>query len=614
MDEAIIIPCILLAGVFCQFLSWLLRIPAILFLLAFGILAGPVAGWLQPQEQFGDFLKHFISLSVALILFEGSLELDASKLKVVGTTVRKLITVGVMVTGIGSGLALHLFFDVEWEISLLFGCLMTVSGPTVVQPMLRSTRPSLRVAETLRWEGILVDPIGAVLTVLAYEFVYILHAGEPGVHFFTLLFSILLTGLAGGYLIGKGFGVLLRYHLIPEHLQNATVLALVVGLFVFSNQIAEESGLISVTVAGITLRNMKGLHLTPLITFKESVSVILISTLFLLLASQLNLQDIAKLGWAAPVLLVCTLQFIVRPLCVMASTVGEEYTAGEKTVLSWVAPRGIVAAVVASLLAGKLEGMGFKGTDVLVEAIFIVILGTVAFESLTLRPLAVWLKVALPTPRGILIVGSNEVARLFAKTLEAHKFRVTLADSSRSGIREARLAGLKTYLGNPMSEHAEANLNLIGVGKALMLTEDLEENVLCALHFSHEIGRDNVYRIHTDETKDRNIRGDFSHLYRGYPLFDKGITINKVRELIQNGATFKATSLTAEFGLKNWEELYKDKAHPFFAVSSKGEIQFFVEDGVFVPSPGWTVVSLQFAEKEAQTSSESSSNREKNDE
>lgn len=597
MHEVFIIPCILLAGFFCQYLSWRLRVPAILFLLITGVLAGPFTGWLQPEEQFGDMLKYFISLSVAVILFEDSLALEAPKLKMVSSSVRRLITSGVIITGVGSGLTMHFLFEVQWEVSFLFGCLMTVSGPTVIQPMLRSMRPTARVAETLRWEGLLVDPVGAVLSILAYEIIFILYRGGGGFDFFVLLVTILATGLTGGYLVGKGLGLMLRYHLIPEHLIDAAALAFVASVFIFSNAIAEESGLISATVAGIVLRNMKGLHLDPLMNFKESISLILLSTLFLILAAQLDVEHIMKMGWVTPTLLVLVLQFLIRPLCVFTCTTGEGYSIREKIVMSWMAPRGIIAVVVASLLANKLDILGLEGTEVLIDSVFIVILGTVAFESLTLRPLSIWLGVAEPTPRGVLVIGSSDVARAMAKIMQEKGIPVTLADASRSGIRQAKLAGLNTYLGNPMSEHAGAHLNLVGIGKALMLTDDLEENVLCSLHFSHELGRNNVYRIHTNEGKDRNIRHDLSHLYRGYPLFGKGVTVRKIRELLRKGAPFKATPLTEEFEFEDWKNKYHGKAYPFFAFKKDEEIQFFVEDGVFTPEEGWTVVALWADEK-----------------
>lgn len=270
---------VVLVGAACQWAAWRLRLPAILFLLLAGILGGPVAGWLEPDALFGPLLFPFISLAVAVILFEGSLSLRFSEIRGLEQVVRRLLTGGLLITWAVAALAAHFLAGLGWALATLFGALMVVTGPTVIMPMLRTVRPSARVAGILRWEGILVDPIGALLAVLVFELVVSAGAGNALGHTLAVFAETLvvgtMTGLLGGWLLGEA----LRRDWFPPYLVNAETLALVFGVFALADLLADESGLLAVTVMGLWLGNRRGIPVEQIVEFKESLSLLLITVL-----------------------------------------------------------------------------------------------------------------------------------------------------------------------------------------------------------------------------------------------------------------------------------------------------------------------------------------------
>ena len=472
MNNDILLAGLVVAGAACQWFSWWTRIPAILYLLILGVVVGPLTGKLDAEQLLGDSFFPFISLSVAVVLFEGSLSLNFRELKHIGRVIRNLVTIGCVVTCVMCTLSAGLLTDVRWGIAAIFGAIMTVSGPAVIAPMLRTVRPTPRVGRILKWEGILIDPIGATLTVLVYEFLLSYYSGDENLQSVFIVFvKIVAVGLFSGGFVGYIYGLLLRRHLVPEFLQNVTTLGLVFLVFTGSNMVAHESGLLAVTVMGMVLGNMKNVDLRLMLHFKETLSLLLISSLFILLASRLELQGFIDLGWGGVALLLIV-QFVIRPLVVIICSRGSDLEFGEKVLLSWIAPRGVVAAAVASLIAMRLESIGMKDAPMLVSLTFLVILGTVTFECLTASRIARRFKATEPDSRGVLIAGCNPVARAIAESLKKNDFRVLMGDDSRSDVAEARMAGLDVYYGNMVSEHAEHNLDMIGLGKMMAITPD----------------------------------------------------------------------------------------------------------------------------------------------
>jgi NhaP-type Na+/H+ or K+/H+ antiporter len=379
------IAAILLVGVGAQWLAWWLGLPAILPLLAVGIIAGPVTGWLNPDRLLGELLFPMVSLGVAVILFEGALTLRFAEIRGQARVVRNLVSFGALINWLLIALATRVCMDLPWSMALLFGALVVVTGPTVIVPMLRTVRPTARIAELLRWEGIVIDPIGALLAVLVFEFIVASGEGQALLHTLATFAKILAIGVLLGAFAGWLLGLMLRGHWVPEYLRNVTTLAAWCGrAFALANAVESESGLLAVTVMGMWLANMKRVPLDEVIDFKETLTVLLISVLFIVLAARLRFSDLVPLGWGAlGVLLVA--QFVARPLKILATTWGSTLKWQEKALLAWIAPRGIVAAAVSAIFALQLERLGHAEARTLVALTFLVILVTVILQSLTAK-------------------------------------------------------------------------------------------------------------------------------------------------------------------------------------------------------------------------------------
>lgn len=440
-DKALIISAVIFTGVLCQWLAWRVKLPAILFLLFTEIVAGPITGLLDSDELFGDLLFPFISLAVAVILFEGSLTLQYHQIIGLRRVGRNLISFGMLVTWLIITTATHLALDFPWELSLLFGAITVVTGPTVIVPMLRTVRPSVSVANILRWEGIVIDPIGATLAVLVYEFIISGSDGNAVSHTLLAFGRLIGLGLFLGSLSGYLYGLLLLHHWIPEFLHNVATLALVFIVFSVSNMLQHESGLLSVTVMGI----LKDVPVDEILDFKESLSVLLITVLFIVLAARINFQMFVNLGWSALFIFIA-IQFIARPISVLVSTLGSKLTWPERQLLAWIAPRGIVAAAISALFAIKLEQSGYKEASLLVPLTFMVIIGTVVLQSSTASFIAKRLGVAEPDPKGVLIIGANLVALAVAKSLRQAGFRSLLVVTSWKKISAAEWRDLTPIL------------------------------------------------------------------------------------------------------------------------------------------------------------------------
>ncbi|HAG92525.1 MAG TPA: sodium:proton antiporter, partial [Gammaproteobacteria bacterium] len=375
-------------GLACQWIAWRLRLPAILFLLITGIIAGPGVHWLDPDALFGDMLFPLVSMAVAVILFEGSLTLKFTEIQGMENVVWRILTVGVLTSWVSISVFTGWLLDLDWHLALLFGSMVIVTGPTVIVPMLRSVRPTARITNILRWESILIDPLGALLAVLVFNFIVAQSSGgNEWLAVMLLFFKILAIGAALGCGAGYLCGWLLRNEVVPSYLQNVFVLISVLAVFAVSDTLEHESGLLAVTVMGIWLANMRGVQTEGILDFKESLSILLISGLFIILAARVNLGDLVTLSWQALAILAFV-HFIARPLKIVSATVGASLSWQEKTMISWIGPRGIIAAAVSALFALRLSQLGFEGADLLVTLTFVVIIGTVVFQSLTAKPLA----------------------------------------------------------------------------------------------------------------------------------------------------------------------------------------------------------------------------------
>ncbi|MDP5143436.1 sodium:proton antiporter [Rheinheimera baltica] len=554
-----------IVSLFCQWLGWKLRLPAILPLLVAGLLLGPAFGVLDPDQLFGDLLFPIISLGVAVILFEGSLTLNFKEIKSHGRMVTSLVTVGAVITWACITLASHWLVGFSWEISMLFGALVVVTGPTVIVPMLRSVRPTSKLASILRWEGIVIDPLGALIAVLVFE--YIAFSSNTGNHVLTALGLMLSIGFGLGGLAGYLVGNVLRKNLLPHYLQNTAVLTIVLAVFVASNLLQEESGLLTVTVMGIWLANMRGVDIADILEFKETLTVLLISALFILLAARLDSSAMLDLGFGGLGLLLVVM-FIARPLSIWVSALGSSLTSNDKWFLSWVAPRGIVAAAVSSLFAIKLETLGFDGADKIVPLVFLVIIGTVVVQSLTAAKWAKWLGVSAGSNQGILIFGASRFSRDLAKVLQTRQLRVVLADTNWDNIRLARMDNIPVYFGNPASEHAETYLDLTGIGRVFVISPYRQLNPLVNFHFQDVYGMNKVFGLNNAEPV--SARHQMSETYvKQLSLFGEQVSYAKLSSLVARGAVIKTTNITENFTFEHFLKRYGDGALPLLYIKDK---------------------------------------------
>jgi len=584
-DLALNIALVLALGAFCQWLAWRMRIAAILPLLIAGLILGPLMGILNPDEFLGELLFPFVSLGVAIILFEGSLTLRMSDIHSVTRIIRNLTSLGVMVTMAIMGASAHYLVGLDWRLSLLFGALVSVTGPTVIMPMVRSIRPTARISNILRWEGILVDPIGAVLAVLLFELIVTGQRGESLLAFGKVVMLGSVWGIAGGVVLGQ----LLKRHVFPEFLENYAALALLLLVFTASNSLGQESGLIAVTVMGIALANTKDLDVEELLSFKEHLTVVLISMLFILLAARLQLEHIIAIGVPAAAILGVAL-FIARPMSVLVSSIGSSLSFREGVLLAWIAPRGIVAAAISSLFALQL-GSEVENADLLVPLTFVVIIGTVVVQSLTAGWLAQKLGLSSRGEQGVLINSADKVGLMLGEALHKNGIKVLMTDTRRSGLKEARMMGLSTYFGNVLSEHADRYMDLTGYTELLAVSRNPEANAMACVRFRHEFGPAHVFAIQPSRGEEDSLRKELALGLQANLLFGKDATWSKLASLASNDARITSTKLTEEFDFEDYN-VHKNPLVTLFALNPRGRLKVFSDYDSLNPEPGWTIVSL----------------------
>ena len=582
-----------LVGFLCQWLSQKVKLPAILFLLLSGIVLGPSLNLIDPNTLFGDILFPFISLSVAIILFEGALTLKSQELKGIGRPVKNMVTIGVLVNCTIMSVATHYIIGLSWSLSTLFGALMVVTGPTVIMPMLKAIRPTPKIADVLRWEGIVIDPIGALIAVLVFEWIAVQNKASEFTEIFTVFGGTVLLGFAIGVVSGYLFGLLLRHHYIPEKLHNFSSLAIVCFVFAASDTLMHESGLLAVTVMGMLLANMKGVNIHSILEFKEDLTVVFVSALFIVLAARLDFAGFVALGWSA-ILLLLVMQFVARPLKVALSFRGSDFTLKEKALVAWIGPRGIVAAAVSAVFALRLETLGVPDAEKLVPLAFLVIIGTVVLQSLTGGPLARALGVAMPKTFGMVIISANPFSLALAEALKKIDVETVVCDTDWEQLSRARILGLKTYYGNPSSDHAELHLNLSPYGYMLGLSSHFEYNVTQANGFRDDFGARNVFILPPNQSSERLHKHVASTHNSGRLLFSEESTHLQLKKLINAGSVIKVTEFSEAFGYKEWRETHQS-ALILMSVLPNGDIIFNTHDSSLKVEAGHKLVYLSAA-------------------
>jgi len=595
---------IIILGIVAQWLAWRLHLPSILLLLIFGFIAGPVTGFLDTDAIFGDLLLPIVSLSVAVILLEGGLNLRISELRRVGGVVGRLITIGTLVTWAIGSAAAYFILDLDFALSVLLGAILVVTGPTVILPLLRHLRPSGAVGPILKWEGITIDPIGAILAVLVFGAII---AGEPQDATVLVIGNLLLTVTVGGIIGALGAVIvvlMLRSYLIPDFLHSAVTLTMAVGAFVASNLLQADSGLLAVTLMGIILANQKTVGVRHIIEFKENLRVLLISFLFILLAASLDMDSFSLIGWNSLWFLV-VLMLVARPLAVFLSTLKSGLSWRERLFLAWLAPRGIVAAAVASVFAFRLLEAGYPQAELLVPVTFIVIAGTVAIYGLSASPLARRLKVAQPNPQGVMIIGAHSWARAIATSLNEEGYKVLVVDANWANISAARLDWLPTFYASVLSQYTLDEIDLGGMGRLLALTSDNEFNSLAVLQYAGIFGRGEVYQL-ASESDDTAPQKAVSEHLKGRLLFSPDMTYRQLARRFAAEGVIKVTALTKEFDWEAFIQRYGGTAVPLFVADPGGKLTVFTADNPPKPRPGQKLISLISPVAEAEAGKKSS--------
>jgi NhaP-type Na+/H+ or K+/H+ antiporter len=439
------------AGMLCQSLAHHLRVPGIVLLLLAGVLLGPqVAGVVQP-DTLGPYLQMIVAVSVAVILFEGGMNLEIKRLRGEALAIRKLITIGALVTAVCATLLAHYLIGWDWRIAVPFGTLVVVTGPTVVTPLLRRIRVNHKLHTVLEAEAVLIDPIGAVIAVVALEVVLSHELGTAAWGLLGIPSRILfgtVMGIVGGFAMAKLIAI---ERFIPEGLESVFTLSMLVVLFEVTDAVLPEAGIMAAPIAGMVVGNMPSRPSRELKEFKEQLTVMLVGLLFILLAAHVRLQEVTELGWRG-LATVALLMFVVRPLTVAVSTMGSSLTTRERLFVAWLAPRGIVAAAVASLFAEQLSNEGLPEGVQLRALVFLVIAATVLIQGLTGGAIASALGVRRLTNTGWVLAGANALARTLAATLKAAGEDVVVVDTDPAEIAETRRAGIPALQGNILDE------------------------------------------------------------------------------------------------------------------------------------------------------------------
>lgn len=505
---------IIIAGILAQWIAWRFKIPAILPLILIGLLVGPVASeflsedgtkWIEPiwngkEGLFpGDSLFYFVSLAISIILFEGGLTLKTNEIKNVGPVITKLITLGSLVTFFLAAISVHFIFNLSWEIAFLFSALIIVTGPTVITPILRNIPLKKDLSAVLKWEGILIDPIGALVAVLVFEFISVGSGEEFTKTAFIEFGKIVLFGSSFGFTFAHALNFSINKKWIPHYLLNVFALASVLGVFVLSDSFAHESGLLAVVVMGMVLGNSNSAYLKELLYFKESLSILLISILFILLAANINIEDLLLIyNWKTTVLFALVV-FVIRPLAVYLSARKSSLKLNEKLFISWVGPRGIVAAGIASLFGSKLVKSGVDGAEYITPLVFMIVLGTVLLNATTARLFAKIVGVFLKKSEGILIVGASKVSCLIASYLEKNDRHVVLIDSNPVNIEKAQMLGLEALNTNIYSDALTDNIELNDIGYLMALTGSADINKYAINKFGKKFGENGAFRLVTEK-------------------------------------------------------------------------------------------------------------------
>lgn len=605
-EQALVIAMVGVLGIGAQWIAWRTGWPAIVLMLAAGFLAGPVFHIIDPEQAFGPLLDPMISIGVALILFEGGLSLNFREFRKVGASVTRLAIIGVPLGWFLGSMACHYIAGLAWPVAILFAGILVVTGPTVVIPLLRQSSIQQRPAGILKWEGIVNDPAGALCAVIAYEYFRMTGDGSSLMEIVPPM--LIAAGLSAllGYAAANAIAWSFPRGFVPEYLKVPVLLVTVIGVFVLSNRIEHEAGLIAVTVMGIAIANMHVSSLRSIHPFKQNVAVLLVSGIFILLSASLEFESLRQLELRYGLFLLALL-FLVRPATILVSLLFSDIPWNERLFLAWIAPRGIVLVAISGLFALRLTDIGYDDGAILVGLSFAVVVTTIVAHGFTIDLVARWLGVKGETRPGVLIVGSTPWSGALANQLAELDIPVTIADSSFQRLASARQRGVPTYHGEILNEATEHNLDLAPFQILIAAADNEAYNALVCSEFAFEIGRDRVYQLGEggDEHDPRALPASLT----GRALFASGMGVEEVNRDKAEGWVFRRTRLTDQFSFENLQARLPDESQFLMVLRKDGQLRFFTHASNPEPSSGDVVLSYTPPDPPEQIAAEKAAER-----
>ncbi|PKR77192.1 sodium:proton exchanger [Halalkalibacillus sediminis] len=578
-------------GVLSQWVAWRFRLPAIVVMAIVGLMAGPIFGIMNPQNDLGELYSPLISIAVGIILFEGSLSLDLREIRGLGKPIFRIVSIGALLAWLLGSLAAHYVADLSWAVSFVIGGIFIVTGPTVILPLLRQAKLKPRPAAILKWEGIIVDPFGALIAVFAFEFIKFLTID-------TVTFATVLAFLTGsllavviGVFFGYGVGWMFENGFVPEFLKSPIVLITVIMAFVLSDTVMHETGLLAVTVMGMTLANMHISSIGDMRHFKENISILLVSAIFIMLTASLNRETLLSIFDWNIIAFILLMLFVARPLTIFLSTIGTDLQFKEKLLVGWIAPRGIVALTVSGYFAGILLEAGFDDAVILTSLTFGLVFSTVVIHGFSLGWMSKKLGLSTESKPGVLIVGSSKFSVNFAKVLQDLNIPVLVSDSSWSRLSHARRLDVPYENCEILSEQTDYQIDLTPFEYMISVTEYDSYNTLISSTFVPSFGREHLYQLPLQVNQGDHLEDVSKHI-SGKQLFEEGANWTSLNEKINGGYMFKKTSITDQYSFKQYLADREEGSVLLMVARKSGSIDFFSPSNDTKAEVGDTVISL----------------------
>lgn len=597
-------------GIGAQWLAWRLQRPAIVLMAIAGLLFGPFIGWLMslglpvvvhdaldlfrldPVHDFGDVYRPMIGIAVAIILFEGGLNLRFKDLGDASHAVGRMVFVAAPIALVLGMAAAHYILGLRADLAFMIGGLFVVTGPTVIMPLLRQAHLQSRPANVLKWEGIVNDPLGALFAVGGYEFIRFTMQDANLTFVMTKLAIAAILGGVVGVVSGFGLAWAFRQGHIPEYLKSPVVLAWVLIIYVIANIVADETGLLAVTAMGMTMANTKFASMVEMRRFKENIAIILVSGVFVVLTATLTPEILMTFvtDWKI-IAFVLAMMIVVRPVAVMLSTRFSGLTWRESLLVSLIAPRGIVAVAVAGLFAAELQALGRVDGEIFVPLAFALVFATVLFSGYAITPLAKGLGLSLSGhDHGVLIVGANPWSLGMAKALKEMGIGVLVADTNWRRLRGARLEGHATFYGEVLSENADYRLDHSMFDYLIAATPNDAYNALICVEFAPELGRHRVFQV-AGQDQDEDDSDSIAFTSRGRTLSSRPRSFDALTRDWWGGWRFRSTTLSENYTL---QDLFNDRGEDLdilMAQRADGSLDF-IGPGQQARAEGTTVLSF----------------------